>query len=642
MPRRSNLECLLETFGLTEEYFQVYKRLFLETRSRYCPSFYPAWTPDEEPAFCIGCQDILIETAKTNGDGKRRLIAHCDECGKWMKATRRSEADRFAWWSRDYRWTVPTWSVRKERDVIATDSLIARHLSWDLTKNFRLVSLRARDSKFLEWDQVQAGSSLVILDLDFKRLWTPDEIERFDVAIQRDLGSLRVEAILDDYQKTYTKFIEETKKIIGELPVVPLVFRSSWSHGIHVYVFLDRLSPSSEINERVRGFLHKRELLASPILDANVHPHATAALRLPLGYGSKLLDPRSLEPLFEGDDVSSQVPPALRWLRENESALPRASLAAFGSTTAPAPTKEKKPFDPVVPLRAWEEGIVSPGTRRHRTKSVILLGRYLGFYGVELEAFVNNWLLSKHNGQSRDVNRFKRYDPELLRLRAENKSLVAAVGRRQRKAPDVPAPIPLRVFQEIVARVTKLDVDAPEGFKIIKFAFEMYSLADYLTWLSGSDPRTLIAISKKLWRRLHERYDGLRWHCQRAGLVEQASKAEFNCYARGSGKAATWIFPLLGDVNKSEPRVYLHEGLASVWSPKDQREHLTDYYLRLVRSKAKEEAAEPRWGSGDLAAQAARKLRTQIESGGENGGAKSRPLRSREEANAEDKIACLG
>jgi hypothetical protein len=506
--------------------------------------------------------------------------------------------------------------VRIDRKV--RDPEVAAHLSWKYgERSFKVVSLRAHDSDFLDAEMRGIGSSFVALDLDFKALWTAEEAERVRGLVDADPSSLQLERVLDNYEKTYGEFVRLAKEILDVLPAEPLIFRSSWSHGVHAYLFLDGDYPSIEITDRVRGLLKTRGVLDSPILDHRLHPHRTHGLRLPLGLGSALLDPKTLRPMFAGNTATDQVGPALKWLREHESRLARLPLDAFGSVKDAVSEKATTRFDVARALKVWKEGVLSPGTRRRRTTKVILLGRHLGFHGDELRAFVDRWIERRHNGQSKDVNAALRQgDAKLSAIGTENAGLIASLSANYFRKHDALERPPIRLgwLRVIVDRVRDLHLAPDHCLKLIEFAFDMHALAEVLTSLRGE--RT-VPVSKVLWRSLHTRYAEFRRTCHSLGFVLRRSEPRFDFSRPGTGTAVTWSFPLL-DLPlgpDEQERVALHEGLMRLLRADEMRELFSFHGVRRIRREAATESKCARWGSGELAEHAAylalRKLRRQ-------------------------------
>jgi hypothetical protein len=506
--RSTRLDVVVSQLGLDEPGIKAYEKLFVHARSPYSPIRFPAWeslegsggaersprtrsAPGEDPVLCGRCQDQFAAIGLHRRQPVHRTF-RC-ECGAWWKATRHRPDDILSLRRREYRWTTASIYTHGDRDhyprVSGAD--LANHLSWDIGRHFRVVSLRPQDSRFLPSDLHYGGSSWLALDFDFKSagIWSREESDRYAEEVEAGrLYEFRLEEILADYESAYVEFVGHVKRVLAALPAVSLAFRSSWSHGIHAYWFLDREHPSEAICARVRGLLDKAGLLDTPGLDERIHPDASSGLRLPLGLGSKLLNPRTLRPMFEGDTSKSQVGPAFKWLSKNLSKLPRYRLGDFGKQDLAYKPKE---VNPSFRLRIWSEGILAPGTRRRRTKQVILLGLFAGFYGEELDAFVHNWISTKHNRRSNDVNSaLRRCDRALNAIRAENRLLIESL-RHLGPVQEASAPLPLGLLRTIIKKVMSVRrLNKRERYVTIAFAAKMHALVDLLLWRAGNHGAT--------------------------------------------------------------------------------------------------------------------------------------------------------
>jgi hypothetical protein len=274
-------------------------------------------------------------------------------------------------------------------------------------------------------------------------------------------------------------------------------------------------------------------------------------------------------------------------------------------------------------LRIYREGIQSFGTRRRRTRAVVRLGRHQGFYGAELQSFVDAWLMERHNGCSIDVNNALRAgDTDLVKLRKETADYIAStLGRSQpQRVSDNLAPIPLGWTRSIVDRFPSLDGN--DLYRVVQFAYDAHALAEHLAWLNKSDSDD-VAISRTLWRRLHREYHELRDQCLDAGLIVHSAAPE-------RGSATFWIFPILSSApgETDQERVPLHEALVRL----GVTSRLTVHLAKKVRRLGKKESRTPRWGSGLLAKQAvAQKLKGLRRPDDQAHGTAARPDRLEEE-----------
>ena len=103
--------------------------------------------------------------------------------------------------------------------------------------------------------------------------------------------------------KSKADLIAILRKVRWVLPW-SLVFRSSTSGGLHVYVWFDDYYPAETVRERLVEGLSRVVPVEPGIVE--VWP-ANTALRLPLGQGSCLLDPDTLEPVYARYDRAGRL-----------------------------------------------------------------------------------------------------------------------------------------------------------------------------------------------------------------------------------------------------------------------------------------------------------------------------------------------
>lgn len=319
-----------------------------------------------------------------------------------------------------------------------------------------------------------------------------------------------------------------------------------------------------------------------------------------------VLDRHALRPTFPGS-LRAQVGAVLRWLRgEQDRLLARGTpLDHFRLPLPPAlppvplaPGDTTGGFDRDAAITVWREGLLRAGTRRLRTKKIILLARSLGFYGDELLAFVNAWVAERHQGNSRDVNRALREgDPTLRRVRAENLDLIEGWSAPYfERVPHRLAPLPLDWLRVLADAVLALDLPTRELYATLRFGFEAHALAEYFSWACwGGAPEGPVAAT--LWQRLHaSRHVELRRRLETAGLVRLTEPSHLGT-ARQRGRAARYAFPLIA-LEAREARLGLHEGLVTLWEHEEMVERLGTSRARFVRTEAQREGALPRWGTG--------------------------------------------
>lgn len=611
---------LKERLDIEEEVYITYLSLFMGTRSYHFPSvFGQTWISDEGELPCPGC-GIALSGFLSAEDGSRGILVEptCLECGKCWRGSRRRSSEpwyAFMFKQRENAWSTLTneWT---DRPVKITEAWVASHLLWGATNDgeplghdFRILGTRTQDAENLPSDLRRPGTDVLILDLDFKKLWSEEERQEYEHRVLTDYANLDIRDVLDDYDGLHEVFCAEVRRILAVLPGHPVVIRSSKSHGVHVYVWLDQSYPTKEVTARAWGLLADRGLIESPVLDA-VHPQPSGTIRLPLGYGSRLLDSKTLLPKFAELPARDQLRETLLLLHSWRARIPRVSLDSLGARRVFHRGEAKgtgRKFDPTPLLRIYREGIQSFGTRRRRTRAVVRLGRDLGFYGEELQAFVDRWLVERHNGCSYDINQAQRNgDDDLAAIRKENAAFVTAgLGReRDHVVSKRLAPIPLGWTRSIVDRFPSFSGN--DLYRTVQFAYDAYALAEHLAWLNRS-ARKELAVSRSLWRRLHRDYHRLRDLCLDVGLIVH-SGAPVIGYPSKPGTPALWFFPLLTkDVQAGDAeRIPLHEALDRL----GVTSRLTVHLSKKVRRLARVEKATPRWGSGLLAKQAvARKLK---------------------------------
>lgn len=362
----TKIDQALERLGVPRSHYDAYCGTFVDGRALDRPGRFPAWRSfsghqsDREgilrsydgvppcPA-CSAVQDKVLAVANSEHERNTHrslrawivvsgmtVSSRC-RCGLWWRATG-PEATRRSLKVRDAEWMT---EGREERpgakgfSASLTEAKLADHLSWRIDEFFRIVSLR--------WAPVV---QLLVFDFDLRRLLSA--YERHE--LRRRLQVAPETARLPDFVRHLPDKVEEMKtcvrRVMTALPVPSLPFRSSPSGGVHLYVLIHPVElvrarqwavalASAVVPE---AFSSSARLARPCVLDQVVHPHSTQSLRLPLGYGSKLLNPSTLDPMFPGDSPQEQVRPALAWLAEASRAFPRLALpdipAAF---VAPLP-----------------------------------------------------------------------------------------------------------------------------------------------------------------------------------------------------------------------------------------------------------------------------------------------------------------
>ena len=122
-------------------------------------------------------------------------------------------------------------------------------------------------------------------------------------------------------------------RIITEILAPSLVVRSSTSGGLHLYWFLtDAVNTTSLVAIVARRFREAGLDVKSAAVE--IRPTTTQCLRLPLGRGSMLLQPNTLEPYA---DIGEDVTAAIDFLAASVSRIPLETLwSAFGAPSAAA------------------------------------------------------------------------------------------------------------------------------------------------------------------------------------------------------------------------------------------------------------------------------------------------------------------
>ena len=205
------------------------------------------------------------------------------------------------------------------------------------------------------------------------------------------------------------------QEILGDIPF--LVFRSSHNGGLHIYISIE---PTDLYRLNGHGPNSVESLLQRAMPDTGarleVFPRANTPLRLPLGYGSYLLDPKDLS-VFE-DHVGRAMEYVVNWF-ETTTPIPLERLTSrlqamkrchkpSPPMTCPKPGHKPSGVDFISECERLErDGLPGPDTRWEVTKKMMFYFCVVRNPGSaeKLADLYWEWLSTHHNGYSDAINR---------------------------------------------------------------------------------------------------------------------------------------------------------------------------------------------------------------------------------------------
>ena len=217
-----------------------------------------------------------------------------------------------------------------------------------------------------------------------------------------------------DVGRTFDKdTVKEVYRVVSSLLCAPLMpFSSSASGGIHGDLPLGRYWEVQDLQDHVHNILARAGVPTGPgVLE--VRPFPNQFIRMPLGPGSDLLDPDSLEPM------GLEFPHVVSSIRSYDGAAGAKRLAGSANQTFSLPPMvlarhrsdrqiRQRPDGSPAPTSKtdaallWKNGLQTPGSR---FGSIPIMIQHL-FYTLKvrdagtMSRMLKQWLKEKHNGCS--------------------------------------------------------------------------------------------------------------------------------------------------------------------------------------------------------------------------------------------------
>jgi len=240
-------------------------------------------------------------------------------------------------------------------------------------------------------------------------------------------GSYTKYLVLDIDQSGYQK--EILKAVLQILPD-PLVIQSSATKGIHVYYFFDPVIRVDKLEKLMGTILNTHEVPVRPGY-CEVFPQMKRALRLPLGKGSYVVDPQTLDPIHRN------AADGIRFIKENIIYHSIDKVLPYGESGDELIKCDSVPYKPTrntveLPVETGiatskrhlnpltdpsdkftgrefhdlidgllREGIQRPGTRYVLQSKLIFHFWSLGYSREKCYEVISQWYLS-HNHQSKN------------------------------------------------------------------------------------------------------------------------------------------------------------------------------------------------------------------------------------------------